>query len=158
MIEKLIVYFHLCLVLAEFTYPFWRSNFLDTYYLIFFTLLNMSWILLKNECLISYLYKISQDRNYTLGKNLSLFDFETVLGLENAQFMVLFLFGAFVVNLLIILYYTELKFSILALIFVFLAYIFIIRTTLSENIKSILLNLALILEICILIIFIRNSV
>lgn len=137
MIANLIAYFHILLSFLAFTYVFWRTPTSDTYYLLFFGLLNISWIILKNECLLSYLYKAALDNNYKLGTTLNLFDFETIMGVNYARFFVYGLFIAFLLNLLVIATHSANKVPALALLASTVIYIYGVRT--GNNFGNVLL-------------------
>ena len=51
------------------TYIFIFPKKYDIYYTIYLVLLNLHWILLKNECIISYIEKKIIDKNYVLGSD-----------------------------------------------------------------------------------------
>lgn len=53
----------------------------DVYYMAYVLLLVMSWLLFKDECIVTYLYKKMMDPNYTMGENgMSLDDAADIFG------------------------------------------------------------------------------
>jgi hypothetical protein len=59
---------HLCGMIIENVYGFLiEDKILDNFYLISFLLLPLSWVICKDECIISYLLKKYQNPHYQLG-------------------------------------------------------------------------------------------
>jgi len=97
MLNELIGIIHILFSLIISLYFVWRNDNMDIFYIIYFVILNLSWLLMKNECLISYLFKISKSSDYTLGDSASIEDYEIILGnkvseifLDYIRFMYLF--------------------------------------------------------------------
>ena len=106
MLKYLIAYIHITFSLVLSTYFLWRSDFLDLYFLLFFILMNLSWVIFNNECLLSYLYKGLNNPDYVLGQTTSIDDFILVLGKANAQIFVEYLIPLiYIVNITAILYF-----------------------------------------------------
>ena len=91
MLKDLVAYIHITFSLILTTYFLWRSEFLDLYALLYFILMNLSWVIFNNECLVSYLYKKLNDSNYFLGKTTTIDDYILVLGETNAHIFVEYL-------------------------------------------------------------------
>jgi hypothetical protein len=70
-IDKYVGIIHLCGMILEDTYGFiTRKNiFFDKLYIISFVSIPFSWILCKDECIISYIIKKLENKNYILGNN-----------------------------------------------------------------------------------------
>jgi len=67
--KKIIGYLHLILGIIKYTYGYIFSSILlfDSIYLIIFSLIPLSWIFCKGECIISYFVKKYENSNYKLG-------------------------------------------------------------------------------------------
>ena len=73
--EILISIFHLLIVIYEILYPLLFNNrFYDIIYILFFHMLLLSWILLRGECCISFLYKKLMIKDYIAGTNVFKFN------------------------------------------------------------------------------------
>lgn len=57
------------LYLALYPYLIFQNNIFDTFYVFLFILGKLSWIFCKDECIISYLFKIVENPKYKLGDN-----------------------------------------------------------------------------------------
>jgi hypothetical protein len=68
-IYKYVGIIHLCGMIMEDTYGFivGKNIFLDKLYIISFVCIPFSWILCKDECIISYIMKKVENKNYILG-------------------------------------------------------------------------------------------
>ena len=68
-IKKIIGYLHLILGIIKYTYGYIFPSILlfDSIYLIIFSLIPLSWIFCKGECLISYFAKKYENSDYKLG-------------------------------------------------------------------------------------------
>jgi len=91
MLNYLIAYIHITFSFILTSYFLWRSDFLDIYALLFFILMNLSWIIFNNECFVSYLYKKLNNPYYVLGQTTSIDDYILVLGDTNAHIFVEYL-------------------------------------------------------------------
>jgi hypothetical protein len=60
---------HLCGMILENIYGFfnWNNFFLDKLYIISFVSIPFSWVICKDECIISYIIKKIENKNYILG-------------------------------------------------------------------------------------------
>ena len=106
MLKYLVAYIHITFSLVLNIYFLWRSDFLDLYFLLFFILMNLSWVIFNNECLLSYLYKGLNNPDYVLGQTTSIDDFILVLGETNAHIFVEYLIPLiYIVNIGAILYF-----------------------------------------------------
>ena len=57
---------------------YWTKKY-DLYFIIYVTLINLHWYMLKNECILSYFEKILINKNYKLGDNPYYHPFEIYL-------------------------------------------------------------------------------
>jgi len=59
---------HLLLACIKYTYGYYSiASTFDSFYLIIFALIPLSWIFYKGECIISYIKKKQEDNNYQMG-------------------------------------------------------------------------------------------
>ena len=67
----LLSYLHLLMYIFFGVYIliFQKKTSLDFWYVIVFLLINVQWVFLKGECIITYVYMKSKDPNYKLGEN-----------------------------------------------------------------------------------------
>lgn len=67
--KKIIGYLHLLLSILKYIYGYIFPSILlfDSLYIILFAAIPLSWILFKNECLLSYFIKKYENNNYKLG-------------------------------------------------------------------------------------------
>jgi hypothetical protein len=63
-------------------YFVWRRPSFDKYFLLYFILMNLSWVLFKDECLISYIYKKVENPDYVLGETNTVDDYDRIFGKE----------------------------------------------------------------------------
>jgi hypothetical protein len=75
----------------------------DIYYVLYFLLLNLSWIYMANECFFAYLFKKLENSDYKMGSNTELADYKAVLGDLPAEMFRQYLLTAYFVNLVFIL-------------------------------------------------------
>lgn len=67
--HKYIGIFHLCGMIIENIYGFiiWKNILFDKLYIISFVSIPLSWVICKDECIISYMMKKIENPNYVLG-------------------------------------------------------------------------------------------
>lgn len=70
---------HLLLPLGMVAYVLAAPSAWDPYAFFYVTLLTLHWVLLRGECVLSYVYKRVTDPTYELGENVHLTDMEDVL-------------------------------------------------------------------------------
>jgi hypothetical protein len=116
-------------------YFLWRKSSFDKYYLMYFVLLNISWGILNDECLISYISKIIQNPNYTMGETKTIDDYDQVLGSYSSIFLNYILF-MYLVNLAIIGFHSQMKWSILLCATSFSIYTYMLRQDIVRPIKD----------------------
>lgn len=75
----------------------------DIYYVLYFLLLNLSWIYMANEFFFAYLFKKIENADYIMGSNTELTDYKAVLGDLPAEMFRQYLLTAYFVNLVFIL-------------------------------------------------------
>jgi hypothetical protein len=129
MFDKVVGYVHIGLAVIVISYFLWSGLFrgLDNYFIIFFCLLNISWVLFNDECLISYFHKIHADDSYKIGENKSLSDYDLVLGEAHSATFVNLLLFMYLINMCVILYFAVNKMPSLAVILSYMMYIASLR-------------------------------
>jgi hypothetical protein len=129
MLDKAVGYVHIGLSVVVASYFLWSGLFkdLDKYFVIYFCLLNISWVLFNDECLISYFHKIHTDGSYKMGENKSVSDYDLVLGEEHSAVFVNLLLFMYLINMCVILYFAVNKMPSLAVILSYMMYIASLR-------------------------------
>jgi hypothetical protein len=64
--------------------------------------LNISWTFFKNECAISYLFKIIDNPEYQMGQTTEVSDYDSVLGPRSADIFLQYILFMYIVNLFIV--------------------------------------------------------
>jgi hypothetical protein len=140
MVDVIIGTIHIIFSFAISIYSLWRRPSYDFLYLLYFLLLNISWILMKNECAVSYLIKTLEDDSYKLGENLAVGDYEAVLGPKLSAWFLNFILFMYAFNVSVILlkshFPRKVKMFVLASLASYLVYIFSLRSDLSADIKD----------------------
>lgn len=127
MLDKAVAYLHIGLSAVVASYFLWSGAGLDKYFIVYFCLLNISWVLFNDECLISYFHKIHMDDSYKMGANKSISDYDLVLGERlSGQFVNLLLF-MYLFNMFVILNRVDNKLPVLAVILSYMTYIVLLR-------------------------------
>jgi hypothetical protein len=142
MFDLAVGYFHIFISAAAGSYFLWSDRTYDKYYIIFFCLLNISWILFSDECLLTYLFKIYSDEKYKLGTDNRVSDYDIVFGEELSPKVVILLLFMYLVNMCVVLYYSVNKLPAVATILAYLMYVVMLRienvsATTATNIKSV---------------------
>lgn len=133
MLDKVIGYVHIILAVIVTSYFLWSGASLDNYFIIYFCLLNISWVLFNDECLITYFHKVYTDGTYKMGQNKSISDYNLVLGDQlSARFIDLLLF-MYLFNMCVILNRATNKLPALAVILSYVMYIGYLRSTGSSG-------------------------
>lgn len=81
----------------------WGPKSFDLYYVLYFLILNLSWIYMANECLFAYLFKKIENSEYIMGSNTELADYKAVMGDLPAEMFRQYLLTAYFINLVFIL-------------------------------------------------------
>ena len=104
MLLTLIAVFHMSLMVLLSLYVFWGKKEWDMYFIIVFLLMNLGWSVFKNECIVSYGYKILQNPKNEMGdRPLHVPDLERFLGKDGLQMFEIYLGVMYVVNVLAII-------------------------------------------------------
>jgi hypothetical protein len=142
MVDVIIGTIHIIFSFLISIYSLWRRPSYDFLYLLYFLLLNISWILMKNECVVSYLIKTLEDDSYKLGENLEVEDYQSVLGSKGASAFLNFILFMYAFNVMFVLLKGQLpakvKMFVLASLVSYLVYIFSLRSQLSLDAKDII--------------------
>lgn len=129
-------------------YFLWRNDDYDIYYIIYFCIVNISWVFMKNECIISYIAKKIHNNDYNLGDNLDIEDYDSIIGKEISNIFLNYVLLMYIVNLLVIVYVSDiktvLKVSLLGVLFSYTSYILSIRKEIKDrsfyNILNVITN------------------
>jgi hypothetical protein len=114
-------YLHILFPIIISLYGIWAPPFLDPLFVVYFLMLNTSWIVFKNECIISYFYKKQQNPDYKLGDNIDVKDFDDLIGKTNARALSLYISITYFINLFFVL--TRLKLEFATKVLVILSYV-----------------------------------
>jgi len=136
MLDRLIGISHIGLSLFVSSYFIWRSQHLDFYYIIYFCILNISWIVFNNECAISYFHKLYYDDKYKLGANARISDYDLLLGEKYSDLFVNLLLFMYFTNLCIILSHAKSKIPIFIVILSYVTYMTSLRTNICSFTKE----------------------
>lgn len=101
-LQKSVRFIHVVLSFIFSIYFLWAPARFDLYYLVYFLLLSISWIIMKNECAISYLFKYIGDPNYQMGDNEEVEDYNAVLGPTAGNVFLNYVLFMYVFNLVFI--------------------------------------------------------
>jgi len=99
-------------------------------------LLNISWIIFNNECVVSYFYKILNDKKYQLGSNNEVEDYNIILGVKNANIYLMYIIIMYIFNIIVILSSDKinlLKIPLFASSVAFIVYMFSLRNLISNK-------------------------
>lgn len=129
MLDRLIGISHILSSLFVSSYFIWRSLQLDFYYIIYFCILNISWVLFNDECAISYLHKVYYDDKHKLGENVRISDYDLLLGEKNSDVFVNLLLFMYLANLCIILFNAKSKIPIFIVILSYVTYMTSLKTS-----------------------------
>jgi hypothetical protein len=142
MFSDILGYLHLILGFGASVYFLWRNEVLDVFYILYFIGMNISWVLCKNECIISYIFKRMKDPNYKMGDNIKVDDYDYILGHTGSNIYTQYLLIMYVINLIIVICLGDVdiltKKLLLLGIFSNLVYLFSLRTDLSTQNKDII--------------------
>jgi hypothetical protein len=148
MIDRIIGFIHMILSFIASIYFLWRNDDYDIYYIIYFCIVNISWVFMKNECIISYIAKKIHNNDYNLGDNLDIEDYDSIIGKEISNIFLNYVLLMYIVNLLVIVYVSDiktvLKVSLLGVLFSYTSYILSIRKEIKDrsfyNILNVITN------------------
>lgn len=136
MIDVFICYIHVFSSLVLSLYFLWRTEFFDKFYILYFLLLNLSWIVLKDECFISYIFKKTQNSEYKLGDSPDdTQEYESVLGPVWGKIFVNFLRVMYILNISYIIYNKSLN-TILSILVSLCAFSYIFYIKLFQDKKT----------------------
>lgn len=137
MIDKIIGLIHIILSFIISLYFIWRKDEYDIYYILYFCIINISWVFMKNECIISYMAKKLHNNDYKLGDNIDIEDYDSVIGPEISNFFLNYVLIMYIVNLLVIVYISDiktvLKVSLLGVLFSYTSYILSLRKEINDR-------------------------
>ena len=103
MLQISIAFLHLILSIFICCYFLWRRPSYDKYYILYFILLNLSWLVFSDECLVSFIFKIIKDPSYILGDTHDIDDVIVLIVKPITDILVLFLIPiAYIINILVI--------------------------------------------------------
>lgn len=106
MLQVIIAYVHLLLSIIVCAYCLWRKDAYDKYYILYFVLLNLSWLLFNDECLISFIFKKIQNPGYSLGDTNDIKDVVLILGKPISQLLLDYVIPfMYIINILCIVYF-----------------------------------------------------
>ena len=133
-IIEILPYFHLFIIIFN-LYPliFPKNIFWDKIYLIVIIIVVLNWTVLKGECILSYIWKKSKDKNYKMGsKTIELNDIKSILSFFDEKFVTIF-FGLFMIFVIILFGYTANRSKILSFKLYILFIISVIYILLRER-------------------------
>lgn len=137
MIDKIIGLIHIILSFILSLYFIWRKDEYDIYFILYFCIINISWVFMKNECIISYMAKKLHNNDYKLGDNIDIEDYDSVIGPEISNFFLNYVLLMYIVNLLVIVYISDiktvLKVSLLGVLFSYTSYILSLRKEINDR-------------------------
>jgi hypothetical protein len=142
MLSYILGYLHIILGLAASLYFLWRNEVLDVFYILYFIGMNISWVLCKNECIVSYIFKRMNDPNYKMGENIKVDDYDYILGKTGSNIYTHYLLIMYVINLIVVICKGDVdiltKKLLLLGIFSNLVYLFSLRIELPTQYKDII--------------------
>lgn len=115
-------YLHILIPIIISFYGVWAPPFLDPLFVIFFLMLNISWIIFKDECIVSYFHKKQNNPNYKLGDNIDISDNEELVGKSSVKAISIYLTIAYLINLVFIL--SRLQLALTTKVLIILSYVF----------------------------------
>ena len=124
-------------------YCLWRKDAYDKYYIIYFILLNLSWLLFNDECLISFIFKKLQDPGYSLGDTNDIKDVVVILGKPISQILLDYVIPLmYVINILCIISFGKInelvKNLLVAGIISYCLYTYAVKTRISSSSRSVI--------------------
>jgi len=111
LLTNIVLAFHIALTVAYSSYFLWGSPYMDKLFLLSFFILNLSWVILKNECLTNYVFKKLQDPTYTIGKDVDWTDLEYVVDKKTSGIILIIIKILFLANFLFATYRLHLDFT-----------------------------------------------
>ena len=146
MFKEIFSYLHIICPFIISTYLFWRADTFDIFYVYYFITLNISWLLFKDECLISYIYKKINDPSYVLGASTNVDDFEYILGKNISDKIINYYIPfMYVLNFLVIIYLGKLENSVkifmLLSVISYCIYIYSLKSNMNLNSRQFIKNI-----------------
>jgi len=102
MLQQIVGIAHVVLSFILSIYFLWAPAKYDYFYLLYFLVLNISWTLFKNECALSYLFKIIDNPEYQMGTTTEVSDYDSVLGSKFSDIFLQYILFMYIVNLFIV--------------------------------------------------------
>jgi hypothetical protein len=107
MLHNIIAYIHVLISFIASIYFLYRNNNYDIYYVLYFCILNISWTLFNNECIISYAYKKLHNTDYKLGETTDIKDYDIVLGKKNSMVFLNYILVMYAFNFMYLLFFSK---------------------------------------------------
>lgn len=137
MIYTSIPYIHVLMSFIVSLYFIYSNSAYDIYYILYFCLVNISWVVFYNECILSYIYKKLDDHTYKIGDTTDIKDYTIVLGNKGATIFLNYILIMYAFNIMYLLFYStsieSLKIPIALSFITFMLYITILRAKLSPE-------------------------
>ena len=102
MLQQIVGMAHVVFSFILSIYFLWAPAKYDYYYLLYFLVLNISWTLFKNECAVSYLFKLIDNPEYKMGSTTEVADYDSVLGPSSSTVFLNYILFMYIVNLVFI--------------------------------------------------------
>lgn len=102
MLQQLVGVGHVVVSFVISIYFLWAPARFDYFYLVYFLLVNISWTLFKNECIVSYLFKVLENPGYQMGSTTDEADYGSVLGPTGSALFLNYVLLMYTVNLVVI--------------------------------------------------------
>ena len=143
MLQLIIAYGHLIMSVLICGYCLWRKDAYDKYYVMYFILLNLSWLIFNDECLISFIFKKLQDPGYSLGDTSDIKDVVVILGKPISQILLDYVIPLmYVINILCVVSFGKInelvKNLLVAGIISYCFYTYAIKANINKSSKSII--------------------
>jgi hypothetical protein len=140
MLYIIIAHIHVLISFTVSIYFIYRQNQYDIYYVLYFCLLNISWTLFNNECLVSFMYKKLENNNYKLGETTDVEDYDIVLGEKNSMIFLNYILTMYAFNLMYLLFFSKsiesIKIPVIMAFLSFMLYIVILRNKTHSDKKD----------------------
>jgi len=136
----IISYFHVFILFIVTFYPLIFSIQYDIYYINYQFGLYLSWIICKNECLITYCYKKYNNTNYKLGDRANDMDDIYLIIEKNIynQYILKIIFCGNIINNIVVFYRNNIELYLILLLNIgFIFYIFNLKLLNIKNINII---------------------
>jgi hypothetical protein len=131
MLHSIIPYIHVLITFIVSIYFIYRQDHYDIYYLLYLSLVNISWTLFNNECIPSFIYKKLEDHNYKLGQTTDVKDYDLVFGKKNAMIFLNYIVIMYAFNIIYLLFFSKsiesIKIPVIIALLSYILYIVMIR-------------------------------